>query len=292
MCFKLNNIKLINNNKIKINKKESYMGKIELDKYYTNEKLAEYVVNKTKEIIGEQNITEYLEPSAGGGVFLDYLDKPYLAYDIEPEDKLSRIIKQDYLILNLDYKKGRCIVGNPPYGNRNNLSRAFYKKSIIIGDYISFILPISQLDNVNSLYEFDLVHSEDLGIYQYSDRQVHCCLNIFKRPDNGLNKKNSNKLNDITIYRDDYKGLINGKNYNEMEFDICIFRRGSVGKIKTENINKQTYKIIINNKNLKDEIIHTILNYDWKNYKNHQSAPSISKEDIYNVLKEQIPQIS
>ena len=105
------------------------IAKIHLDKYYTPKDLAEYVVNKTKEIIGEENITEYLEPSAGAGVFLDYLDKPYLAYDIEPEQD-NRIIKQDYLELDLEYKKGRCIIGNPPYGTRNTLSVKFYKKSI------------------------------------------------------------------------------------------------------------------------------------------------------------------
>ena len=266
------------------------MAKIKNDKYYTSDELAKYCVEKTKEIIGVENITEWLEPSAGAGAFLNHLPNDTLAYDIEPEDK--RIVKQDYLTVNLPYKKGRCVIGNPPYGDRNNLSRAFYKKSICVGDYISFILPISQLNNISSLYEFDLIYSEDLGIQQYSDRQIHCCLNIYKRPKKGLNKKINKKLNDVVIYRDDYKGLVNGKSYEDMEFDLCIFRRGaSAGKIKVTNINKQTYKIIINNEKLKDSIIHTILNYDWKGYKNHQSAPSISKEDIYFILKEQIPEI-
>ena len=58
------------------------MAKIENDKYYTPQDLAKYCVEKTKEVIGEDNITEYVEPSAGSGVFLNYLDKPYLAYDI------------------------------------------------------------------------------------------------------------------------------------------------------------------------------------------------------------------
>ena len=79
------------------------MAKIQNDKYYTSPELAQYCVKKTKEIIGEDNITEYIEPSAGSGVFLDYLDKPYLAYDIEPEDE--RIIKQDWLTVDLDYIK-------------------------------------------------------------------------------------------------------------------------------------------------------------------------------------------
>jgi len=63
---------------------ERNIMKIINDKYYTSPNLANYIVNKTNEIIGEENIIEYLEPSAGAGVFLDYLNKPYLAYDIEP----------------------------------------------------------------------------------------------------------------------------------------------------------------------------------------------------------------
>ncbi len=267
------------------------MTKIHLDKYYTSPDLAKHIVDKTKEIIGEDNITEYIEPSAGEGVFLDYLDKPYLAYDIEPED--DRIIKQDYLKLELEYKKGRCVIGNPPFGNRNNLSRAFYKKSIKLGDYVSFILPISQLNNIDSLYEFDLIHSEDLGKRKYSDRSLYCCFNIYRKPKNNiLNNKNNCKLKDVSIYREDYKGLINEKTYNECEYDICIFRRGaSVGKIKNKNINTQTYKIIINNNQLKEKIVDTILKFDWLSYKKHHTTPSISKNDIYRLLKEQIPEL-
>ena len=104
------------------------IAKIKNDKYYTSDELAKYCVEKTKEIIGEDNITEWLEPSAGAGAFLNYLPNDTLAYDIEPEG--DRIIKQDYLELDLDYKKGRCAIGNPPFGRGNSLSMAFYKKSV------------------------------------------------------------------------------------------------------------------------------------------------------------------
>lgn len=43
--------------------------KIKNDKYYTSKDLAKYCVKKTKEIVGEDDITEWLEPSAGNGVF-------------------------------------------------------------------------------------------------------------------------------------------------------------------------------------------------------------------------------
>ena len=136
------------------------IAKIVNDKYYTSPELAEYCVKKTKEIIGEENISEYLEPSAGSGVFLDYLDKPYLLMILNQDD---RVVKQDYLRLELDYKKGRCVIGNPPFGTKNNLTVAFYKKSVAIAEYIAFILPISQYNNDIKLYEYDLLYSEDLG---------------------------------------------------------------------------------------------------------------------------------
>lgn len=152
------------------------MAKINLDKYYTPSDLAEYCVKKTKEVIGEENITEWLEPSAGAGVFLPYLDDNYLAFDIEPE--AENIEQANYLELDLPYLKGRCVIGNPPFGDRNNLSRKFFKKAITHGDYIGFILPISQLNNRDSLYEFDLIYSIDLGIDSFSGRNIHCCFNL------------------------------------------------------------------------------------------------------------------
>ena len=156
-------------------------------------------------------------------MFLDYLDKPYLAYDIEPED--SRVIKQNFLELELNYKKGRCVIGNPPYGNRMNLVIQFYKKSVSLGDYIAFILPISQFNNNIKMYEFNLIHSENLGIKRYSDRDIHCCLNIYKRNKNGLNKKHNYKLKDVEIKED-----VTSKNpkrekivkYDDFKYDIRI----------------------------------------------------------------------
>jgi len=67
-------------------------------------------------------------------------------------------IKQDFLTVKLEYKKGRCIIGNPPFGERNALSVKFYNKSVEIGDYISFILPISQWNNNMQMYKFDLIY--------------------------------------------------------------------------------------------------------------------------------------
>lgn len=263
------------------------MSKIELDKYYTSPELAKHVVDKTKEIIGEENITEYLEPSAGAGVFLDCFDKPYLAYDIEPED--NRITKQDFLSLDLEYKKGRCVIGNPPFGRGNSLSMAFYKKSIKLGDYIVFILPISQYKNNVQLYDFNLIYSEDLKDKIYMNKKLHCCFNIYKRPKNELNKKPNYELKDVSLseWRRGSIHIIPEK----YDYAICGWG-ASIGKqIKREKQYALEIYIIINNDKYKKQIIDILKNVNWKNVYFNIATPRLPQWRILKYIKEQIPEI-
>ena len=235
-------------------------SKIEFDKYYTPKEIAEYCYNKTMEVIGVENITEIIEPSAGQGVFLD-IDEKIIGYDIKPDD--PRIKEQDYLKLDIEYKKGRLILGNPPYGYSLGLAQKFYRKSVKIGDYIGFILPISQLNSNCTFYEFDLIYSEDLGIASYSGIELHCVFNIYQRPLLGLNKKKSTKLRSIKIVRQD------SKYYSDFEYDVrmCYWGNATAGKI-LYNENEHyagEYKIKIN---VDDEVQHKeiknfIENYNW-----------------------------
>jgi len=261
------------------------MAKIKNDKYYTPPDLAEYVVNKTYEIIGRENISEFIEPSGGNGVFLDYLPKDTYSCDIEPED--NRIDKQDYLQLDLEYKKGRCIIGNPPFGSRNTLSVKFYKKSIKVADYISLILPISQLNNNQQMYEFDMIYSEDLGERQYSDRKVHCCLNIYKRPNEGFNSKPRYKLKDVEII----ESRLGSKKPKKYDLKICAW--GTIGKIikqDDKDYAKEFYFIIKNNK-FKDLIINKIKNAKWEEMYPMTKTPNLLQWQVYKYLKEQIPEL-
>lgn len=260
------------------------MAKIELDKYYTNKDIAKQCIDKTFEIIGKENISEIIEPSAGNGSFSLQLE--CLAYDISPES--DSIVKQDYLELNLPYLKGRLIIGNPPFGSRMNLAQKFFKKSIELGDYIAFILPISQLNNSTTMFEFDLVWSQDLGKIDFSDRNLHCCFNIYKRPDNGLNKKQESKLKDIVIIRQD------AKNYDEYKFDLrmCYWGNGSAGKILQEGEKYSgEYKIQIKNKSLKPKIIEVLSNCDWKKELKFIAMLRIKQYHIVEILKKYIPEI-
>jgi predicted RNA methylase len=263
--------------------------KIELDKYYTPDELAKYVVGQAEKVIGFDNITEYLEPSAGGGVFLDYLTtKPYQAYDIKPEDK--RIKEQDFLSLNLEYKKGRCIIGNPPFGDRkNNLVKKFCKKSIELADYVVFILPIRQFKNTMTFYEFDLIHSEDLGVSLYSNIPIHCCLNIYKRPKgNKLNNKPKYELNQVDIkehHRTNHPLL-----EDNFDYRICSFG-ASIGKECKPNTYCKELCFNIDN-SIKDEVVNLLRNTDFKKEFPSISTPYIANWQIYKYIKEKLPKVS
>lgn len=267
-------------------------SKIPLDQYYTSYEDMQYCVNKTLDILFDlgYSISEILEPSAGEGVFSDYLlinGFNVLAMDIEPKNK--DVLKQDYLTCDVKYKKNRLIIGNPPYGARLNLAQKFFKKSIQIGDYVSFILPISQLDNTSFMYEFNLVHSEDLGKLTFTnDKKVHCCLNIYIRPKNGLNKKTSYSLKDITIIRQD------NKNYKNIKEDIrmCYWGDGTAGKILSPKEHYSgEYKIIINNKELKQDIINFFNTVNRQQELNSTAMKRIKQYHIIKTIKKYIPNI-
>lgn len=283
----MKNIKQFKNNE------SQNSNKLHLDKYYTPTNLAKYCIDKTYEIIGEENITHIIEPSAGSGSFSNQLECD--AYDIEPEHK--SIARQDFLELDIPHQKGRLIIGNPPYGDRLNLAIKFYKKSIQISDYISFILPISQFNNTQKTYEFDLVHSEDLGlcIYNGSYRNIHCCLNIYKIPNDGMfNKKQNNNLKDVEVIE-----VCNSTNRKKLycgDYDIAIKSyggtKGTPSQVGHEvhDLKKyaKTFCIKINNDLYRDEILELLRNVDWHDLYPMTSTPCLYKWQICKYIKDNI----
>ena len=212
----------------------------------------------------------------------------HFGYDIEPECEgtTTRIIKQDYLSTDFEYLPGRLIIGNPPYGRCLSLAQKFFKKAIEQADYVAFILPISQYQNNKFLYEFDLIYSEDLGNQLYTDRELHCCFNIYRRPNNDeYNPKPKTNLKDITIYRQDSKG------YDEKEFDIrmCYWGDGTAGKILSEDEHYSgEYKIKIHNEDLKAEIIEVLKNTNWNKEINSTAMLKIQQHHIISLLKREV----
>ena len=270
------------------------MEKIEKDKYYTPQHIVDLVIQRTKEVIGLDNISEFIEPSAGNVAFLDKLyelGKPVYAYDLYPER--DDIKEQDFLKLDKEYVRGTCIIGNPPFGIKNTLSVKFYKKSISLCDYIVFILPISQLNNNQQMYEFDLIHSEDLKIQNYTNKNVHCCLNIYKKPVNLLNDKPKFHLKDVKIIESRFSNKI------PKEYDVKLLAWGTgLNNLKLggflESDSKEYSKVFyikINKQEYKYDIINILKNVKWEEIYPMTATPNLLQWQVYKYLKEQIPEL-
>lgn len=150
----------------------------DLSKYYTPPEVAEYCVLKAKEVLKDRVlIKEWLEPSAGEGVFLDYLDAPYTALDLEPDD--PRVMKMDYFDYSVPYSLNRVVIGNPPF-NDANLCKNFIKHSFDLAPFVCFILPKSYYrHNLPAHNNVFLAYSELLGPVNFGGAVVDVCFNIY-----------------------------------------------------------------------------------------------------------------
>ena len=114
-----------------------------IDKFYTQVEVAKECIDLVPELDTYDLI---IEPSAGNGSFSSQLN--CIAYDIEPEG--DGIIEQDWLTTKPINGKHILVIGNPPFGSRSSLAKAFIRHSQAIGaETIAFILPdtFSKLSN-------------------------------------------------------------------------------------------------------------------------------------------------
>ena len=188
-----------------------------------------------------------------------------------------------------------CFSGNCS----NSLSIKFYNKCCGLGDYIAFIQPISQLNNNIQMYSFDLIYSEDLGMIKYSDRELHCCFNIYKRPKNGLlNSKTDYTLKDVTIIehrrkKGDYQTAKNKPILPNYDYAMCNWGNGSLGKVPNfiGQYAQEVYVYVHKKEYL--EKIKQLLEYNTiRSFCNSISSKRISVMRLYKYLKDNIEGIN
>lgn len=110
-----------------------------LDKFYTQDAQAKKCYEFLHSVLAIEQDSLYLEPSAGNGSFLKYLNN-YIALDIKPEGE--NIIEQDYLKYEANFYN-YITIGNPPFGTRSALAIDFFNKASTMSDVIAFIVPVS-----------------------------------------------------------------------------------------------------------------------------------------------------
>ena len=113
-----------------------YSKTVDKDKFYTKAEVAKKCISLVTDI---KTYDVIVEPSAGDGKFSNNLFN-VKAFDIAPEN--PNIKKQDFLALKNIEGNRLLFIGNPPFGIRNVLSKAFITHSINLGaTTIAFILP-------------------------------------------------------------------------------------------------------------------------------------------------------
>lgn len=108
------------------------------DNFFTKPDVAKQCIDFFYEVCPFYKDNKVLEPSAGDGSFIHFLDN-FTALDIIP--KADKILEQDFLHWEPDQTDYICL-GNPPYGYRSQMAKAFIEKAATCSLAIGFILPI------------------------------------------------------------------------------------------------------------------------------------------------------
>ncbi len=269
---------------------ETNKNRIDNDKYYTPIEIANRCWQVVDELFDVDTFSEIVEPSCGEGAFFHYRRVPDVGIDIRPELGGGNIVTADWLEYDIQYKKGRLVIGNPPFGSRMYMAQSFFRKAVKVADVVAFILPISQLGNTHSLCEFDLIKSVDIGKMPFSGRTLHCCFNVYSRPKNGmLNKRPVSRLKSVKIVRND------SRSYPDAPYDfrMCAWGDGTAGKVIPEGESYSAeYKIKVSDTlPYRDEVLDYIKNYDWKGTMKAIAMRKIQQFHIIDIIKKKFPDI-
>lgn len=122
-------------------------GRVTLDQWYTPDEWAEACVMDYLIELPEDSGRLFVEPSAGRGAFvwpLEDLGEQVDAFDLDPKHRKIQI--NDFLLDDTPECEGAVVIGNPPYGTRHSLSKAFVVRAFEQGAHrVAFLLPLGFL---------------------------------------------------------------------------------------------------------------------------------------------------
>ena len=113
------------------------------DQYYTKKPIATQCVKTILEKLPGVSSYQWIEPSAGNGVFLKCLPSHIDKFGIDIDPKSLGILKGDFLQWQPTSDKQRLFFGNPPFGSQSSLAKKFIQHAAAHGSVIAFILPRS-----------------------------------------------------------------------------------------------------------------------------------------------------
>lgn len=241
--------------------------KSDLDKFYTNPKIAELCIDILQKKINIDKDEWYLEPSAGSGSFSDLLpENRRVCLDLKPENKY--IIKKDFF--DFTSEKMFITVGNPPFGKNAGLAVKFFNHAAKFSKVIAFIIPltfrkISIQDKLD--LNFRLIHDVELPKNSFllngKEYDVPCCFQIWEKTQDKREKTvvDFEKLPFKFVSKEDAHFAVRrvggGAGKVVKEFTTCNTNSNLFIRVKNK---KNIFKIIknITNLNLKELASNTV----------------------------------
>lgn len=229
-----------------------------LDRFYTKEWVAEKCLSLLYEVVGKEDWL-FLEPSAGGGSFYKNLPEgSRKGIDLDPQ--CDGVVRGDYL-LQPKPNTGVVVVGNPPFGKRNSLTKSFIRHSLE-ASVIAFILPsVFKKETMQKVFphNWSLTLSEDLpnSCFEFEGKDYHvpCVFQVWMRDKNTL----PNLRESVKVKRETSDFTFT----NKVDTDDKWFMFGASPSkiIPSEDVDKNNRGYYIKGSH---QVLETLRNIDWK----------------------------
>lgn len=225
--------------------------KSDLDKFYTKTDIS----RKCLSMIDLNKYDLIVEPSAGDGSFLNQIvHTNKVGLDIAPED--NSIIQQDYLQYKVPSQYNNVlVVGNPPFGLRNKLSKKFVEHSCGFENVktVAFILPDvwnkhTLQKSISNEFRIKSITSLDRDSFLLNGEQYHvpCSFFVFDRSNGKDLRFDPLKYTETNHWHygkaNDYDFFVMGAAANTTKDKPEPNNRGYYIKCKDENKVKQIEK--------------------------------------------------
>jgi len=269
---------------MKNTEKNKYSDKIKLDKFYTKHSVA-------LECISNLDLNAYdcvIEPSAGSGSFFNQINhKNKIGLDLEPEN--SSIKKQDWFEYKIDATlQNVLVVGNPPFGLRNTLSKSFIQHAASFKNVktIAFVLPnvynkYTLQKAIPKNFRLKSVHELQKEAFEIDGESYHvpCSFFIFER------SKGKCLRFDPSKYTDAYDFTFSNKN----DYDFYILGAAPTNVIDTPSSTNRGYCIKVKNGFNIEEVKEHFKNITWNGHSSVNGGVSwFTKPEIIKLYQEQI----
>ena len=220
----------------------------ERDQYYTSPRVAASCLDIFLPLVsaglGPLEEVGFVEPSAGGGVFVEALESrghAVWAGDIDPQHR--RVNAHDFLKDPFPQRprgmKASCVVGNPPFGRKAALAVAFINRSLEHAPLVGFVVPIQLrkwsaqgLVNPTARLVLDQTLPEDAFLFMGKPYRLRSCFQVWTTlPPERLGGQNlrleerpPTSHPDFTAWQFNCTPI--ALKYFDMDWDFAVLRQG------------------------------------------------------------------